>query len=1095
MRHWPMARRAMASFVLVGLGLGVLVSGVSAGTPSREARGILEGAGVGGGLVVHVGCGDGRLTAALRASDAYVVHGLARAPADVAKARAAIRARGAYGPVSVGAFDGRHLPYVDDLVNLVVAEDLADVPMEEVLRVLAPGGAVWTRTDPGWKPARTKPRPEPMDEWTHYYHDATGNAVSRDGLVSPPSRMRWTAGPRWARHHEHTSSMDAMVSTGGRIFYILDQGPRLSIQLPADWKLICRDAFNGVLLWKRDIPRWYTHLYPLKAGPATLPRRLVAAGDRVYVTLGIEAPVSVLDAATGQTVRTLSGTEGAEELLYSGGVLIAQTRPVTNQPDRFTWNDPVCWTVSNHAVNGRAWKPGGATQHLLAVDPESGKPLWKKAPAVAPLSLAADGSRVVFHNGEAVVCLDLRTGRRQWASDAAGSIAKVPTYNGLSMVLHDGIVLMAYRDKMTALDAKTGKKMWSGKRGRGGHRSPMDLLVIDDLVWSLEQRRGRFTGLDLRTGRTKRDFRPDVEGYGWFHHRCHNARATTRYLLPSRTGIEFVDWRREHWNPNHWVRGACLYGFMPANGLIYAPQDPCGCYIEAKLKGLNALAGGMVEPPKVDERLEKGPAYGSAISKRASEMVETDWPTYRHDAARSGCAGAAVPADLKVAWTADVGTRASSVTVAGGRCFVADVDGHTLQALDAGSGERRWSFTAGGRIDSPPTIYKGYALFGCADGYVYSVRASDGQLAWRYLAGWGKQQLVARDQVESVWPVHGSVLVVDGTVYGVAGRSAFLDGGMRLCRLDAQTGELVGETRIDDRIPGTDKDLQTAMGGGWDLTMPTALPDILSSDGERLYMRSQSFDLAGNRPPFDSTFKPDDQLGPLAHLFATSGFLDDSWFHRTYWLYGHTIQSGCNYWFRAGHYAPAGRIMVFDDEMVYGFGRRPKYWVWSPALEYHLFAAPRTLTPEDIERAETGVQQLRKKSKRWIFNRELTGQLPDRLLSAMNLKWSNWRPPIYVRAMVLAGDRLIVAGPPDTLNEEAAVARRFDDDVRKAIAAQMASLQGKAGARLQVIATADGKTRAEVRLDALPVWDGMAAAGGRLYLAQVGGKVVCLEAK
>jgi alpha-L-fucosidase 2 len=40
-----------------------------------------------GGLVIHVGCGDGRLTAALRAGDGYLVHGLATDPEDAAAAR------------------------------------------------------------------------------------------------------------------------------------------------------------------------------------------------------------------------------------------------------------------------------------------------------------------------------------------------------------------------------------------------------------------------------------------------------------------------------------------------------------------------------------------------------------------------------------------------------------------------------------------------------------------------------------------------------------------------------------------------------------------------------------------------------------------------------------------------------------------------------------------------------------------------------------------------------------------------------------------------------------------------------------------------
>ena len=46
-------------------------------------------------------------------------------------------------------------------------------------------------------------------------------------------------------------------------------------------------------------------------------------------------------------------------------------------------------------------------------------------------------------------------------------------------------------------------------------------------------------------------------------------------------------------------------------------------------------------------------------------------------------------------------------------------------------------------------------------------------------------------------------------------------------------------------------------------------------------------------------------------------------------------------------------------------------------------------------------------------------------------------------------------------------------------------------AGLALVAPADGKTLAEFRLDAPPVFDGMAAAGGRLYMATVDGEVLC----
>ncbi|MHC4170593.1 MAG: hypothetical protein ACYSWQ_26950, partial [Planctomycetota bacterium] len=48
------------------------------GADAQQARQILDDTAVKGGLIVHVGCGDGKLTAALRANDRYVVHGLDR---------------------------------------------------------------------------------------------------------------------------------------------------------------------------------------------------------------------------------------------------------------------------------------------------------------------------------------------------------------------------------------------------------------------------------------------------------------------------------------------------------------------------------------------------------------------------------------------------------------------------------------------------------------------------------------------------------------------------------------------------------------------------------------------------------------------------------------------------------------------------------------------------------------------------------------------------------------------------------------------------------------------------------------------------------
>jgi hypothetical protein len=45
---------------------------------------------------------------------------------------------------------------------------------------------------------------------------------------------------------------------------------------------------------------------------------------------------------------------------------------------------------------------------------------------------------------------------------------------------------------------------------------------------------------------------------------------------------------------------------------------------------------------------------------------------------------------------------------------------------------------------------------------------------------------------------------------------------------------------------------------------------------------------------------------------------------------------------------------------------------------------------------------------------------------------------------------------------------------------------------LFALATADGTKEAELKLDAAPVYDGMAVAAGRLYLSTVGETLLCI---
>ncbi len=943
----------LAFIAFLGLG-ATFPNQVMAAAPEQAER-LLKQSGIQGGLVVHLGCGDGELTAALRVNTRYQVHGLDRNFAMIHATRTRLLAAGSYGKVTASRLIGNELPLIDGLVNLLIVEDPQGVGRPEMLRVLAPQGVLLTRTGTGWD-REVRPRPEDIDDWTHYLHDASGNAVAHDNQVGPPRHLQWIGGPRWSRHHDRMASMSAMVSGGGRLYYIMDEGSRVSIQLPPKWRLIARDAFNGTILWKRPLATWHSHLWPLKSGPTQLARRLVTAEPHVYVTLGLKSPLTVLDGATGRRLRDLPDSTGTEEILVDRGVVFA----MVNDGDSALLKYNVELNLGDQGRVARDFEWNRLPRRVVAWTAATGKRLWQISSRIAPLTLVAGPQRVYFHDSENIVAIDRATGKPVWK--AVGPIKTKINFNfGPKLVLYRDVVLFAGGDRtMRALDAATGRLLWTAPHDQSGYQSPEDLLVAGNLVWSAPTTRtkdtGVFTGRDPRSGKILKKFSPNVETY-WFHHRCYITKATDRFLMPSRTGIEFVDPNKESWEIHHWVRGGCLYGIMPCNGLLYAPPHNCACYPEAKLYGLNVLAPATKSrrPPQPladDQRLLRGPAFMALQQLESNANNPADWPTYRHDRGRTGSTSVAVQANLTRAWQSQFQGRLTSVVVADGRLFVAEIDRHTLHALDTQTGRRLWSRTVGGRIDSPPTIAGPRVLFGSTDGMIHCLRATDGELAWSFQAAPADRRLPSFEQLESAWPVHGSVLVRNGQVYAVSGRSTYLYGGLRMLRLDARTGYKISETMMDDRDPKTGKNQQTTL---QTLQMPVGLPDILSSSNSRVFMRSQEFSLDGERLAMgphsgNPAVQGSVQKGETAHLFAPMGFLDDTYFHRAYWVYGRSFAGGHAGYYQAGKFAPSGRLLVADGDTIFGFGRKPQYYRWTTTIEHQLFATTRR-APEEARSA------------------------------------------------------------------------------------------------------------------------------------------------
>ena len=1036
-----------------------LCHALPAAEPERLAKQVLAATGVRGGLVVHVGCGDGSLTAALRANERFLVQGLDADPANVDAARQHVRKLGLYGPVSVRQWTGGRLPYAENMVNLLVAEDAersGGPSMAEVRRVLAPLGVAYIRGAEGWVKT-VKPWPADIDEWTHFLHGPGGNAVARDKRVAPPRSFQWAAGPLWSRHHDTVPSVSAMVSARGRVFYIVDEAPvAMTGNAPDKWALVARDAFNGIELWRKPIADWgwraWSGFWKGRFNqPNQVAKRLVAVGDRVYATLGFNAPLTAIDAATGKVLRTYKGTECTDEILFVDGTLVLSINQAAQGPGTVKDKPPV-------------------KKSVVALAPDTGKVLWtagsftgnstKTGPVerVTHLLLAASGGRVFLMDGDAVVGLDLKSGKQLWRSARPKSPDYTSRYEHrmsemCTLVADNDVVFLCQLEpiqkrigwgvikaRLQAYSAETGKPLWQTPCGNWGHFCVPDVFVTGGLVWVHDAEAMSMAGLDRMTGAEKKRISTKIAFTNGHHHRCYRNKATERYLMTSFRGFELMGWDANETHLNHWVRGTCRLGGMPCNGMIYATPHPCDCYITSMLDGFYALAGERNAAAAADkiQRLVKGPAYTRVPqSKNPQSPIRNpqldDWPTYRADSGRSGHTASAVPARLKPLWQADLKGRLTAPVVAGGKVYVASVDTHEVCAMDAASGETLWRHTAGGRVDTPPTVYEGLVLFGSRDGWVTCLRDGDGEVAWRFLAAPVERLVGAHGGLESAWPVHGSVLVHDGSAYVTAGRSSFLDGGIVVYRLRPETGELLEQTKVSSEQGmlvdwGRDQSIDTG-----------SVTDVLVADGQSVHMRHRR--LFGRAGPRD---------GWQGHLASTAGLLDDSWFNRTHWMLDGRA---------------CGRLLVHDESSVYGvraYESLSAHTYHDPNKPGYKLTAWRRPIGQPISQTSPGRQ-----------GANTVRKLPS------EERWTIVTP-VRVRSMVLAGSgegqTLFAAGTLDALDPSE----------------PWAVYEGKRGGALLAISAGDGAKLAEIKLDSAPVYDGMAAAGGRLFVSTVDGKLLCL---
>jgi outer membrane protein assembly factor BamB len=828
-------RRPPAAFLLLLVTLCLIAAPVMAASGTDERRSlsredVLREVQQMAGVCLCLGCEDGAFAAGLAESGNLLVQVLEADETKVKRARNGLLQRGLYGLVSVDGWSSPRLPQADNLVNVIVVEQATLAPTAELLRVLTPRGVAFIRDGATWR-TLSKPWPEAYDEWTHPRHDAGGNMVSADTAVAAPTGLRWVAGPpqdtggrRWYNDH-------ALVSAHGRNFYLQEDA------------VTARDAFNGSLLWTRPIkPAVYRERgaqLPLflqtkvKQGFRTSRVKPVATKECLY--LATEGALLSWAAHDGKTMTDYGPVGGARLLLVVSNRLVVSCTNLVFACDL--------------ALPGRLWSQPLETEQIVA-----------------------SGGLVLCVTRDSVLALDLATGQPRWRSDRALSEATA------TATCHDGVLVVeesSWRDdgagcRLLAYSATDGRLLWQREHRPGmTHFQESRALFAQNLIL-LQWEAGKIIGIDPQTGRQQR---------AWTSRGLHCASpvATERYFLAPE--CEFTDLETGARSRARMFKSACRLPFIPANGLLYSFPVQCECY--PMLRGYMGLSSVPTPQLATHPRLERGPAYGQIPPRAPAGPRADEWPTYRHDAFRSAASPidlSAVPA-LGRAWSVTV-TRPragllaadwkgdpfasgllTAPVAAEGLVYVAVPDEHRLVALEARSGQPRWTFLADGRIDTPPTIEAGFCLFGSHDGCVYCLQAETGQLLWQFRVAPSEARLMAYGQFESPWPLPGSVLVDKETAFVAAGRHPCSEDGVHVTALRVRTGEVLWEKVLTD--VGLKQWYSPMLPNGQKVGLDFEPVDLLVKDGEAIALSrwvfnpaNGSFKLHKDRTEYDAAGLP-----------------------------------------------------------------------------------------------------------------------------------------------------------------------------------------------------------------------------------------------
>jgi len=527
------------------------------------------------GYALILGAGpDGALAAALAGAGKMRIVIREPDPAKAAEAKARLQKAGLYGRISVHEGGLDRLPYTDYLFNLVLHPGLmSNTPYpghrDEARRVVAPLRGVALL---GPTPAEVYRRPAlpGAGRWSHFYADPGNTACSGDTRITADLSLQWIGRPGPARMVDRHNRTVAPLSVNGRLFVS-----------GVDW-FAGVDAYNGTILWEKDVPGSLRMAAPKTAG------NMAATDTHLYVASG--ASCLQLDAETGAEQRRFATTGGDWAYVATAGeMLLGSTVPAGSLRWPFAHNS---WVPG--------YKPRGffiCSRDLFAFDRKTGQKRWTYTPAAGvipcpaiaigagkvffiestnPLSAAvADGHvtlEVLLGQGAKLVAVDLKTGRKAWDRPV-----QLEARNSLYVSYKDGkVILSGSVNKngawyvLGAHDAATGRKLWergflaSGNTSGTHGEATKHPTIVGETIFLYND------SFSLATGEPTPRKLPKSS--------CGERSASAEMLFWRRGGVMMANAKEGPTQPlSRSSRPGCWINIIPAGGVVLIPEASSGC--------------------------------------------------------------------------------------------------------------------------------------------------------------------------------------------------------------------------------------------------------------------------------------------------------------------------------------------------------------------------------------------------------------------------------------------------------------------------------------------------------------------------------------